>query len=106
MSYRREAGKSYGSNPAKKHRAPGSSQKKDVTQETVKGILKRANVRGGEHFCQELLRKVETGKERVDPRSFDPREHGIIQVQIEGNPRTKVFMRPHNLQIIDTSCNE
>ena len=106
MSYRREARKSYGSNSARKHRAPSSSQKKDITQLRVKGFIERANVRKGELFCQELLRKAGTGKERIDPRSFNAREHGIIQVQIKGNPRAKVFMRPHNLQIIDTSYDE
>ena len=103
MSYRREARKPYGSNSTRKHRARSSSQKKDLTQLRVKKFIEKTNIRRGELFCQEHLRKKETGIWRIDPRSFNPREHGIIQVQIKGNPRAKVFMRPHKLQIIDTS---
>ena len=106
MSYRREARRPYGSNSTREHRARSSSQKKDLTQLRVKGFIEKADVRRGELFCQELLRKVGTGKERIDPRSFNPREHGITQVKVKGNPRAKVFMRPHNLQIIDTSYTE
>ena len=106
MSYRRETRKPYDGNSTRKHRARSSSQKKDLTQLSVKTFIEKTNIRGGELFCQELLRKVGKEKERIesiDPRSFNPREHGLIQVHIKGNPRAKVFMRPHKLQIIDTS---
>jgi len=90
--------KGYRKSSNSQYRIPRRSQKRDYNRLKAMGIIER-KVKCGKPYSIQGLRKV-----GLDPRTTDPEELGLIHIPIEGNQRTRVYLRPNRkLQVIDLS---